>query len=410
MATKYWRGGAAGVAQITTVTFSAYTSGQTYSVIINGKTLSYVAAASTITDVVNGLLAAWQATTEPEFAEATPSNSSGLRLVGVTLGKPFTVTASATTGSATVTTSTAATGPNHFNQANNWVGGVVPAGSDLIVFENGSIDCLYEIESATNYGNMTIDSTYTGSIGLPATNSGGYREYRPRFLKLGDGTTGYALTIGLGSGRQPTRVLIDANQGDITASIYGSGANSGTELPIVIKNHGSASTLDLYGGQVQIDADSTGALSATRVTPNPNTQGAPAKLVCGPLVACGAVVVSGGDVEIRGTTTSLVASLSAVVKFVLAATCPTLTVSSGARVLWSSTAGITTKLFAQSRGTIDFSLNGAAKTVAATDVYADAQILDPLGVITWTGGMALKGCRVDQVTIDVGVGRTLSIS
>jgi hypothetical protein len=410
MATKYWRGGAAAVGQVTTITFSAYTSGQTYTCTINGKSISYLAVASTITDVVNGLLAAWQATTEPEFAEATPTNSSGLRLTAITLGVPFTVTASATGGiTATVTATTAPSGPNFFTNAQNWVGGSLPSSGDHLVFENSTVDLLYSIEdTATNYGNITVDSSFTATIGLPAMNSANYAEYRPRFLKLGDGSSGYNLTIGMGNGRQSSRILIDANAGDVVATIYGTGFSSNAESPVVIKNNGSASTLDLYSGSVYLDADTSGTLSAVRVTPAQNAQAI--KLTASATVACGAVVASGGEIEIRGGATSIVAGNNAIAKFVMAATCPTVTVKDGARILWNSTAGITTKMFIQGRGTIDFSGNGAAKTVAATDLYAGGTVRDPIGNVTYTGGIAIQGAKLSDCTIDVGTGRTLAVS
>lgn len=411
MALKKWRGGAQGAGQVTRVTFSAYTSGQTYTLTINGKSISYVATASTITNVVDGLVAAWQASPEREFAEAIPTNSSGVLLTSVVAGTPFTVTGSATGGiTATVTLVTAASGPNHFTTAQNWVGGVAPVAGDDLLFADTDQSLLYALEDVSNnYGNITIDSSFVGAIGLPPTNSNGYQEYRPRFLKLGDGTSAFAVTIGLGTGRQPERVLIDANNASVTAAIYGTGSNSAdSDYPVVIKNPDNASVINLYAGRLQVDADSSGACSAVRVTPSGQSQDA--SLLLGANIAAGDVLLAGGAVELRGSATTLVASDGATVEAMLGFTCPTITVASGAELRWRSTAGIATRLTVQHGGRVDFSGQGGSKTVAACDLYATGSISDPLAVVTWTAGIAIKGCTIGDVTLDLGRGRTLQVS
>lgn len=408
MATKKWRGGAAAVGQVTRITFSAYTTGVTYTVTINGKSISYTAIASTIGDVAGGLVTAWQSTTEPEFSEVTPSSSSGLLLTAVTLGVPFTVTASATGGvTSTITAVTAPTGPNHFDNAVNWEGGSLPSGGDDLVFEQSTYDVLYGLVSTTNFASLTFDSTFTGAVGLPTQNARGYREYRSRFLKLGDGSSAYVVTIGLGSGRQATRLLLDVFGTDAAIQIYGSGNSGADELPIVIKNTGSASTLDLFGGSVKLDADSSATFAAIRVTPGSSFQ---TKLVTGALVACGAVTASGGEVELQGNSTSLTASNRAIVRTVLAALCPTVTVGDGARVNWGSSEGISTKANVQTQGTLDFSGSADPKTVAACDVFPGGMLMDPLGVVTFTAAIAIKGCKIGDVTLDLGRNRNVQVS
>lgn len=408
MAVKKWRGGAAAVGQVTRITFSAYTSGQTYTVTINGKSISFVATAGTIANVVDGLIAAWQATTEPEFSEATASSSSGLLLTAITLGYPFIVTASATGGiTATVASVTAATGPNFFNNAQNWEGGSLPVAGDELVFEQSNVDVLHELVNTANFAKLVFDSTFTGAVGLPATNARGYREYRSRFLKLGDGSSAYAVTIGLGSGRQATRLLLDVFGTDAAIQVYGSGNFGGDELPVVIKNAGNLSTLDQFAGSVKLDADSSATFAAIRVTPGSNSQ---CRLVTGPLVACGVVTAAGGEVELQGNSTSLTASNRALVRTVLAALCPTVTVGDGARVSWGSSEGISTKANVFSQGTLDFAGSADPKTVAACDLYASGALLDPNGVVTFTAAIAIKGCKLSDVTLDLGRNRNVQVS
>jgi len=410
MAVIKWKGGAQAVAQVTTITFSAYTSGQTYTVVINGKSVSYTAAASTAADVVSGLQAAIAASGGAEFSTMTASGTTTLILTGNNPGEPTTITASATGGiTATVTATTAATGPNHFNNANNWIGGALPSAADDLVFEDSTYSVLYALEDTTNYGDITIDSTFTGEIGLPVQNATGYREYRPRFLKLGDGTSSYALTVGLGTGRQPTRVLIDANAADVAAKIYNSGQGISDEMPIVIKNTGGASTLDVYSGKVHVDADSSGSLTTLRITPADGGSNNVYVLI-DETVAAGAITQTGGTLEVRGSASSIDASNNAQARFVLAAACPIIVVATGGTVYWESTAGVTTSINVHAGGTMDFARNVSTKTVAAAVLYAGGAIKDPSGIVTWTTGVDLLGCSIRDVTLDLGRNRTITPS
>jgi roadblock/LC7 domain-containing protein len=97
MSTRGWAGGAAKVAQVSTFTVGGtYADGQTYSVTINGKVVSYtsVTADSANADAAVGLLAALQASAYPEFLEITWASVSSLVISGTanTAGKPFTAT------------------------------------------------------------------------------------------------------------------------------------------------------------------------------------------------------------------------------------------------------------------------------------------------------------------------------
>lgn len=407
MATIDWIGGALAVAQVTRVTYSAYTSGQTYTLTINAKSISYVAAASTSADVWAGLVAAWLATTIAEFKEATASVSSGVLLTGVTAGLPFTVTGSATGGiTATVASVTAPTGPNSRTNAANWLGGVAPVAADKLRFRNGNISMLYDlVDVATNFSDIIIEASYGGAIGLPA-NNGTYTEYRPRFLKLGDGTNSYIIRIGQGQGSQPTRVLIDANAATVLAQIYGSGQIVGGERPIVIKNTDASSTFEVYGGYLSLDGDSSGSAATLKLLASASS-GIQCDVLTSETFACGVITCLGGKLEVRGSATSLTAGLGAVVSIAYAATCPIVVAASGATVYWDSTAGITTSATAHSGGTVDFSRNANPKTVAASTCHKDGRILDPAGILTLTTGVLLSGCTNQECTVDIGRNRTL---
>lgn len=212
MATKRWLGAAVAVAQKTTVTIGGtWANTEAVSLICNGNTLtvtlSTAAAASTSTvaaalhaainasDTTTGLtngetrnLGGQQINEFKDFS-ATVSGAV-ITLTGTTRGKPFTVTGAEGSASGTITlaTPTVATGPNHFDNANNWEGGALPVANDTILFDSGSVGVLYGLDyllANTVAISLEITGDYTGQIGLPQYDvSKGYAEYRKRYLEL----------------------------------------------------------------------------------------------------------------------------------------------------------------------------------------------------------------------------------
>ncbi|MEQ9069333.1 MAG: LamG-like jellyroll fold domain-containing protein, partial [Gimesia chilikensis] len=107
MASPIWIGGAPAVAQIDTVAIPTdIEAGQTVTFIIGYKTLSVTLTGTTQSAVVTELMAAWNASTIPEFAEiiasvgtdANDEEDGTINLTSRTAGKPFAVTTSIGTG------------------------------------------------------------------------------------------------------------------------------------------------------------------------------------------------------------------------------------------------------------------------------------------------------------------------
>lgn len=405
MALKRWVGAADAVPQITTITFSTYSAAETYTLTINGKDIAFTSVTGTNSEIWAGLQAAWEDSALPEIIEAIATVASGVVLTSRTNGQPFTVTAGATTGTATVTGTQAATGPNHFNNADNWEGGVAPIAADDLLFTENAVDCLYALTPGFAIGEITIDQSYSGRIGLARTSSSGYQEYRSRYLTLDDPCV---ISIGSGLGNGSPRILIDAATEDVTLDVYSSGQGEGFERPVQLKNAAATSELSVYGGRVDISGTGGGAL--LNVVGREGSS-IPADVVVAEGTDVGVVVVSGNNTSLRlsGDATSADVSNGARVSIVDDAICPTVAVASGAVVYWDSTAGITTKLFVYAQGTASFVRRKVARAVAACDVHAGATLLDSLATITWTTGIDVIGL-VEQVTIDVGRNRTLDIS
>lgn len=107
MASPIWIGGAPAVAQIDTVAIPTdIEAGQTVTFTIGHKTLSVTLTGTTQSAVVTELMAAWNASTIPEFTEITASvgadandeEDGTINLTSRTAGKPFAVTTSIGSG------------------------------------------------------------------------------------------------------------------------------------------------------------------------------------------------------------------------------------------------------------------------------------------------------------------------
>ena len=100
MTTKIFRGDATAIAQVTRVTPSAVEIGDTFTLTINGKTITVTATAATVANVVSLIVEAVNATEIPEFLEITAEadGTTSVLLTANTAGIPFVVTASAVNG------------------------------------------------------------------------------------------------------------------------------------------------------------------------------------------------------------------------------------------------------------------------------------------------------------------------
>lgn len=203
-----WIGVAQDVRQVTTIAVTGtWATGDTATLTINNKNVTVTIGAdvstSNVADVLARAVDAANGTENllndesrnfggeeiPEFAEVdADADGATLTLSSETPGVPFTVTRSESTAGdgalGAVTSVTAATGKNHFDNAKNWEGGSLPSATDTLVFDSGSVDVLYGLGNATLDYALRRTNGYTGDIGLPKINPNGYAEYRTRFLAL----------------------------------------------------------------------------------------------------------------------------------------------------------------------------------------------------------------------------------
>lgn len=387
MATVVWNGGGvAAVAEVKTLTVTAVAAGQTLGITINNKTVSFTAAGTDPAAAAAGLQQLLAASTIPEFAEVG-WGVAGNVVTGThnTPGTPWTA-AYAGTATATLATTTPATGPNFADAAGNWSSGTLPAAGDDVVFERSGVSALYGLTqfAATSFASVTVRQSFTGTVGLPATNAGaggtlvpggggGYAEYRPRFLQLGGDP---AVTIGDGAGTGSPRINLQVGAGATTLNVLGTGPaadNPGSAVSLV--NAGGGNTLNVVSGTVGVAVETGQAAGFASVR------------LSGGTVTLGAGTSVATVAHEAGTLDCAVAPSGALTMARTAGVCTyhgagalTATVYGGTLVYLS--AGALTLTANGAGAKVDLSQDPRAKPVAtASTVTGGAVLYDPAGTV-----------------------------
>ncbi len=120
-----------------------------------------------------------EASDDPEFAEVDTwtLNTATITATGAS-GIPITITGSEASASGTITINTtqAATGPHHWDNGDNWSTGAVPASSDEVYVESANSIIKYGLPTS-----LTLDRFVCrlGQVGLPDRNPAGYTSIVP---------------------------------------------------------------------------------------------------------------------------------------------------------------------------------------------------------------------------------------
>lgn len=282
MATRDWLARAKAVAQVITLTPGGTIEvGDLFNVTINGKTVSYAATGTTVASVCTGLQAALAAVEDAEFTEITwTDETTHVEGTAVTAGVPFTVTVETTESnggaadaqSFTLATPTAATGPNHWSDANNWSGGAVPVNSDTVTINLALGSILYGLDqSAVTVDELNIYSPAdtANTIGLPKSNAAGYTEYRETELNIG----ATACKI------DAVSPLIRINFGSVQTSteVRRTGTSTETGVPAVnLVGSSSSNAFDVVSGSVGLAFFDGEVTAGATLTAGPN-----ANIMCG---------------------------------------------------------------------------------------------------------------------------------
>lgn len=425
MTEKYWIGGAESVAQVATISVdNTWATSDTAVITCNGKSLTLTvgatatttAIATAIKEMINGDTITGDATRSntgnniAEFTEFTATvNSSTVTITGDTKGKPFTISVSETTAGTGVLTltleATAATGPNHWSDADNWSTGSVPVNSDDVVIDGRSeYDIKYGLDqSSVVLTSLSILNSYTGKIGLPFINKDSstntYPEYRGTYLQVATS----ALTIS-GKGTGSGRIKINVGSGTAaTMDISSRGTSAENGIPaVLIQGTNASNVARITRGDVGFafyDGESA-TLSSLQVGYEENQAG---DVVCrcgdGASLTSAAVTQSGGELYIE-TTTSSGTITQTDGKLYCSGSAAHASITANGSLYYSGTGTITT--LESYGGTVDFRQGTAGVTLTNATIGRQTAFYDPGKRITFTNGLDIT-CAISELqALDLG--------
>ncbi len=390
MAVRNWVARAQAIVEIATVQITAYDAATTYRLKYGGKSVSTIAAGSA-NATATALAAAWNASTDSPLTEVTASaNTDTVTLTCDTAGLPFAafVTATVTGGTGTigaVTTTTSATGPTWWNNADNWAEGAVPVNGDdaNVTLSLGAItDGLAQSAVTLNLLNVFSPGLTLNTLGRPKLNPSGYTEFRDSYLAIG------ATTCVVKS--QAQLIKLDFGSVANTTEVRESGQNpdqgvpavliKGTNIANVIDTQGGVSGLAYYDGESYVGATATFAQGST-VNAGPGA-------VLADTISSGQVIMqgtgtnwqtAGGLAEIRGTPGFAI-----------------LYAESG-QTLCKFGGTIGHVIAGGNGGQLDASQDNTPRTFTDCTLDKGGTILDPQETITYTNGIEIEP-GVSQVT------------
>lgn len=327
--TYYFRGSAAAVAQVDTLTVAGETIEDTDIFIItmtdesgNTEALSVVAGSTVADTVAATIAAAFNALTHYMFTPITAAavGSGGqITLTADTAGVPFTATPTTTeTGGGdadgqtfTTAATTANSGPNDWNTQANWYddeGDNDLPGSEAAdtVFVEGDSAGAATIKYGLDQSGITVLTALY--IARAQVGENGQDGRSPTYLKIKATTVDINYHAGPGNPNHSSPVNIDTTTTASTITVHNSGTNQPTTEPSV-NLLANESTTDIYVKKgivgIATHAGETGKIDILNVSYVTNQTG-DAKMYVGSGLTLDEIIQDGGNIELSCTVTTKV--------------------------------------------------------------------------------------------------------
>jgi hypothetical protein len=423
MATRQWLGDALAVANVQTITVAdVWANADTITLTINGKDIAIIVGDDVTTTEVALLIAeAWNGTTLtdttassdttgnliPEYNEITAVAAVAVvTLTHDTKGVPFTLTevvVTAGTGDITIATATAATGPNFWDNVDNWSGSTAPVSTDDVVFDQGSVAVKYALDqNAITLTSLTIEQGYTGTIGLPLLNTDAgsdsfYSEYRETAHKISATT----ITIGGGAGNGSGRIKLDTGTVNTTINVYNTGQRLETGVPPLLWNSGTATNnINVVKGDVGVCIFAGDIATITTLSPGfISSVIGDVTLRAGSGLTITNITGGGGTVTLESATTLV--DMTDGVLTLLEGTHAALNIDGGTCFYRSN--GTLTQGRVGPGGALNCSQDLRARTFTDLELLEQSTFLDPNKTVTFTNAVQLPRTGVEKLkSIDLG--------
>jgi hypothetical protein len=435
MALVAWIGNGQATQQVEQATVTAVTPGGTLTATLNGKSITYTCV---VGDTTTTAAAAWvtllsnQGTAPPEFNEESWSsaanvvtataNVAGTPFAGVPGGLVFSAAAGAALTPAHVTPNSS---PADVANPANWLrlgANSLPQAGDDAVIANTSVPLLWGLGalSTVRLNSWTRWQSFSGTVGLPEVNPGGYYEYRQTYLQLASNVTTFPLLLGQGSGSGPSRERYDC-QGFRTTLNALAGGSPADSYSIRFLGQNPFNVVQAVGtsvGVAMLPAEVAALASAT-------CDGG-GLLDLGPGVAfSGILTYIGGSVGtvqiggVSGTSSSPAAAGSgapsalnlqtgsAVRVTGTGQTWPSVTVNDGSTLVWQADGTVGVLTMARG-GTFDKSGDVRPMGIGQAAIDTTSTILDPNNAVTFLQSIQVAG-PIQAGPVQVGPGRRLQV-
>lgn len=376
MASISWLGRAKKVADVWTLTVTGpIVIGETFTVTIGGKSITFTATAATTSNVVSGLVALLTASDAPaEMLEADwVASDPAIVMTAKTdyQGVPIGVTVSETSAAGTfvAVNTVVATGPEDLAATANYSGGALPADTDSLFFGAAEYGPKYNSAALAAITPALIDISpqATYDFGLPKINKlGGYTEYRTTHLQF-DGCTLFRVRAGNQSQLMRFNFLAAVA---VTAVIEGTGSSSESGVPTLdIIGTVATNAIEVLDGSVGIAALANETATMKTIVQSGGT------ITCGPGATLGGaasvLTVGGGTFNARTNLLTATVDAGATLNVDESATVTTLTVENGGNVNYRSSGTITTL---NAKGTVDFTGDRSARTITTLNLFPGANL------------------------------------
>lgn len=426
MATTYWSPNQAAIAQVETYSFTAPSSvGNTYNAAINGKTVTYSSVsgdtAATVATALYNLLNA-STSIAPELTEiqfANPSSGTitatartpGIPFANVTVNGVSNQGLVLSTGNGlangiTTTHTTPNYSPNDVFDAQNWLRVTAPApgvralpqNGDDVIIANSDVSLLWNLDRLINiqFNTYTRWQSFTGSIGLPDNNPGGYIEWRATYFRF-VGPAGSVPSGGLlmvlgysdGNGNGPNRERYNVGSQQVTLTILDSGSAADQYNVRFLGVH-TANTFTVLNNVSLGIATYPGEVST--ISSSNVSNGGQVTIGAGVTWSGGSTLtVSGGSAILNSAPATLSLSNGGQASIITdQLTWATITAQGGSSIQFLAGGTITT-LTLSVGSSLDKSQDARALTITNSTIDGDSCIIDdPLNTITFTNATSVK--------------------
>lgn len=277
------------------------------------------------------------------------------------------------------------TGPNWWDEPENWSGGSNPTNGDIVFLKDCDTPILYGLEdlSGVTLAELHIDLSFTGNIGLADRDENDYFQYRPKYL-LQPATL---LFIGEGQGAGNNLTRINSSSVQTTLLMYGSGSPQDSALPTVqwIGTHTSNVARVSKGSfGVAVAAGTTAALATLQIGYQTDRD-SDAEFYVGPGCDLDNVDISGGSgvIDLNVNAMGDLVMTGGTVRIMGDNGLDQITLSGEATCFYNSTGTVGGNSNVADQATLDFSQDMRAKTVTnPIEVHGpNARVIDPFEVV-----------------------------